>query len=105
MTMCKWIIDGNLGWNVGGKGNIPEKHKKNGMASIIDKKEEFLRNYQDLVPSWYEACVVKETTVNYACDPLHSSDALNRKWNLEEFDTALMGKGIQGNAKDLRDQT
>ena len=51
------------------------------------------------------ACVVKETTVNYACDPLHSSDALNRKWNLEEFDTALMGKGIQENAKDLRDQT
>ena len=56
MTMCKLIIERNLEWNAGGKGNIPEKHKKNAMASIVDKKEVFLRNYQDLVPSWYGLC-------------------------------------------------
>lgn len=50
------------------------------------------------------ACAVKETIVNYACDPLDSRDALNWKWSWEEFDIALMEKGIQGNAKDLKDQ-
>ena len=52
MTMCKWIIEENLEWNMGRKGDIPEKHTKNEMASIVDKKEVFPRNYEDLVPSW-----------------------------------------------------
>ena len=37
---------------MGRKGDIPEKHTKNEMASIVDKKEVFPRNYEDLVPSW-----------------------------------------------------